>query len=83
MRVVSERAPRELRAVERAVLVEDVLAERAGELLSGGLAGLDDLAGDLVGVDDDAAVGLQLAGDGRLPAADASGEPDLFHGPRV
>src|SRR5699024_302421 len=68
----------ELGAVEGAVRVEHP-AEGLSEFCERWFAGLDNLAGDLIGVDDPGAQGLQSGGDGRFPGSDAAGESDEKH----
>ena len=66
--VVAERHRGQRRAVERTVGQQDVLAERVDELGQSLGARLDDLAGDDVAVDDDAAAFAKVAETVDFPA---------------
>src|SRR5205085_7459168 len=65
-------------AVERAAGA-DGAGKPAGDLLVRGLARLDHLARDLVGIDHRHAARRQQAGDGALPRADVAGQSPDAH----
>ena len=67
------------RTVEPPVGVEDPVPEALHQGGERRLAGLDDGAGDLVGVDDHRALGPQEIGDRRLARADPPGESHEQH----
>src|SRR4051794_21275937 len=77
--LADERLGRERGPVERAVGMEDVGPESLDELGERGAAGLDDLPGDDVRVDDDGAPPGERKGDGRLAGTDATGQADHQH----
>ncbi len=62
--------------IEPAIGVEHLIAEMRGDLGQGRLAGLDDLAGHVVGIDPRHAVGGEGPGDGALAGGDAAGHAD-------
>ncbi len=80
-RGVVEHDRREHRPVQPAVAVENPGAEPLDDRVQHRLAGLLELPGDRVGVDDDGPPGGQERGDGRLPGADAAREAHEDHAP--
>ena len=77
--LVAERLGGQRRPVQRAIGQQDVLAERVDELGQPLGARLDDLAGDDVAVDDDAAALGERGGHRRLSGADPAGQADAQH----
>ena len=77
--VVDERLGRQRGPVQRAVGQQDVLAERVDQLREPLGAGFDDLAGDHVTIDDDAATFGERGGHRRLAGADTAGQTDAQH----
>jgi hypothetical protein len=67
-------------AIEGAIGVEDGLAERVDDLFPGWLARLNDLASELVGIDDNRATALEHAGDGTFPGGDPACQAYEYHG---
>ena len=78
--VVDERHGGQRGPVQRAVGQQDVLAERLDQRGQPLGAGFDDLAGDDVAVDDDAAALVERGGHRRLAGADTAGQTDAQHG---
>ena len=78
--VVDERLLGEPGAVETAVGADDVGSEPLHQALQHRRSGLDDLAGDHVGVDDDGSPLGQQGRHRRLPRPDPTGQPDHLHG---
>ena len=67
-------------AVERAVMVEDCLAECFDDLSPGRFTWLDDIVGQQVGIDHRCAALLEHLGDGAFAGGDAACEADQNHG---
>ena len=78
--VVGEHDPAQRGPVQSALVVEDVLPEGGHDLRQAVRPRLDDLAGDLVGVDDDRAELRELRRDGRLARPDPAGQSHAQHG---
>src|SRR5437764_9397851 len=78
-RLVCERLRGQRGPVERAVRVEAVLAERLGDLGETFGAGLDDFAGEPVGVDEDGAVLGEAVRHRRFPRTDTAGQAHTQH----
>ena len=78
--VVGEHDPAERRAVQPALVVEDLLTEGGDDLGQSVGPGFNDLAGDPVGVDDDRAEFRELRRHGRLARPDPTGQSHAQHG---
>jgi hypothetical protein len=77
--VVDERLGRQRRPVQRAVGLKNVVAERLDEPAESLGARLNDLTGDDVPIDDDAATVSERVGHCRLAGADTTGQTDTNH----
>jgi hypothetical protein len=76
--IAEDDAPEGL-SVEGAVRVEDCLPKYCDDGSTGRLARLHDIAGQLVGIDDDRAALLEHLGDGALAGGDAACEANENH----
>ena len=76
---VGENAPGQFVATQPAVVSDDFFAEESLDFGQRGLARLDHLAGDNVGIDHGKAALAQQIGCGRFAHADAAGQSEGFH----
>lgn len=65
--------------VDRAVRIQDTFAEHAYDVAPGRFPGPDDVAGELIGIDDDGTATLEHLGDGAFPGGDAPGQAHKDH----
>jgi len=66
-------------AIEAAVRIEDGVAERLDDLPPGRLARLNDIACQLIGIDDHCAAAFEHLGDGTFPGRHTACESDENH----
>jgi hypothetical protein len=79
-RVVKDDFP-EFLTVDGSVRLEDFRAKGIDDFFPAFLIGLDDLAGQFIGIDDGRAEPPQDTGNGAFPRRDAAGQTDQLHGP--
>ena len=76
---VAENKRSEGLTIDRTVRIEDTFAEHAYDIAPGRLPRPDDVAGELIGIDDDGTATLEHLGDGAFPGGNASGQAHEDH----
>jgi hypothetical protein len=77
---VREDEPSQFAAAEETGLVQKLVSERPGDFGKGGLAGLDELSSEQIGINDrDTALRDKIAG-GGFAHADSASPTERFHG---